>query len=144
MSVKPIPEGYNNVIPYLICNGTEKVIDFCKKVFDAKVDGIHKDDNGIVMHASIHIRDSAVMLSEGSENHPAAPSMMYIYVEDVDKVYKKAIDAGGISMREPTDEFYGDRSAGVKDSSGNQWWIGACIENVSDEEMKKRQEAMKK
>ena len=142
MSVRPIPEGFRNVIPFLVCTGADKVIEFCKKVFDAKEEGIYRLEDGTIMHASIRIRDSAVMLSEKSQNQPAMPSMLYIYVEDVDSVYKKAIDAGGTSLREPTDEFYGDRSAGVKDSSGNQWWLGAHIENVSEEEIKKRHAAM--
>jgi len=144
MSVKPIPDGYNNVIPYLICKGTDIVIEFCKKVFGATVDEIHKNDNGTIMHATIHIRDSAVMLSEGSGNFPPMPCMLYIYVDDVDAVYKKALDTGGVSLREPTNEFYGDRSAGVKDPSGNQWWIGAHIEDVSPEEMERRQKEMGK
>jgi len=144
MSIKPIPEGFNNVIPYLMCKDSSKVIEFCQKTFDAKVDGVHKNENGSVMHASIHIRDSAIMLSDANETHPPSPSMMYIYVNNVDEVYDKAIAAGGVSLREPTNEFYGDRSAGFKDSSGNSWWIGAHIEDVSDEELQKRQEAMRK
>jgi uncharacterized glyoxalase superfamily protein PhnB len=144
MSVKPIPEGFKNVIPYLICKDAGKVIEFCQKTFDATSDGIHKNDDGKILHATIHIRDSAVMLSEASEDHQAMPCTLYIYVEDVDTVYKRAVEAGGISLREPTNEYYGDRSAGVKDQSGNQWWIGAHIEDVSDEELKKRMEAMKK
>lgn len=137
MSINPIPERYKNVIPYLICNNTDKVIEFCQKVFDAKLTDITKRDDGKIVHATIHIRDSAVMLSEFSEKYPTFPAMMYIYVEDVDSVYKKGIDAGGISLREPTDEFYGDRSCGLKDTSGNQWWIASHIEDVSNEDNKK-------
>jgi len=144
MSIKPIPDGYSNVIPFLICNGAGKVIEFCQKVFDAKISDMHKMDNGTIMHAAIHIRDSAIMLSDGSPQFPAMPSMLHIYVQDVDSVYKKAIAAGGVSLREPTNEFYGDRSAGVKDHSGNQWWIGAHIEDVSPEEMEKRPKEMGK
>lgn len=140
MSVKPIPEGYENVIPYLMCSKTDEVIEFCKKVFDAKVDEISRGDDGSVRHATIHIRDSAVMLSEARAEYPATPVMLYIYVDNVDEVYKKAIAAGGVSQREPTNEFYGDRSCGVKDVSGNQWWFATHVEDVSPEEMKKRQE----
>ncbi len=144
MSINPIPERYKNVIPYLICNNTDKVIEFCQKVFDAKLTDITKRDDGKIVHATIHIRDSAVMLSEFSEKYPPFPAMMYIYVEDVDSVYKKGIDAGGISLREPTDEFYGDRSCGLKDTSGNQWWIASHIEDVSNEEIERRQREISK
>ncbi len=95
MSVKAIPEGYNNVIPYLVTKHADKVIEFAQKVFDAKVDHVSKLENGIIMHATIHIRDSAIMLSEGSERHPATTGMLYIYVDNVDEVYKKGLEAGG-------------------------------------------------
>jgi len=143
MSVKPIPEGYQNVIPFLVCTGADKVIDFCQKVFDAKVMDISKDDKGVIMHASIQIRDSAVMLSEGSERFPAYSTMMYLYVENCDEVYKRGIDAGAKSLREPTNEFYGDRSCGFTDPSGNQWWIATNIEDVSSLEIAARMKAKK-
>lgn len=144
MSVKPIPDGYDNVIPYLICKDTDKVIEFAQKTFGASVDGIQKNENGIIMHASIHIRNSAIMLSEGSDKWPSMPAMMYIYVTNVDETYKKGLDAGGESLREPTNEFYGDRSCGLRDVSGNQWWIATHVEDISHEEMNKRQEELKK
>lgn len=143
MKVKPIPEGYSNVIPFLICSGADKVIDFCQKVFGAKVMNVSKDDKGTIMHASIQIRDSAVMLSEGSERFPAQSTMMYVYVENCDEVYKLGLDAGGKSLREPTNEFYGDRSCGFADPSGNQWWVATHIEDVSPEEIAKRMQGNK-
>lgn len=143
MSVKPIPEGYQNVIPFLICTGADMVIDFCQKVFDAKVMDISKDEKGVIMHASIKIRDSAVMLSEGSEKFPAYSTMMYLYVENCDEVYKRGLDAGGKSLREPTNEFYGDRTSGFTDPSGNQWWVATHVEDVSPEEIAKRMQGNK-
>lgn len=144
MPVKPIPEGCNNVIPFLICKGTDKVIEFAQKTFGASVDDISRNENGLVMHATIHIRDSAVMLSEGSDRFPTTSTMMYIYVDNVDEVYKKGLEAGGESLREPTNEFYGDRSCGLKDVSGNQWWVASHVEDVSPEEMDKRQKEARK
>lgn len=143
MKVKPIPEGYSNVIPFLICSGADKVIDFCQKVSGAKVMNVSKDDKGTIMHASIQIRDSAIMLSEGSERFPAQSTMMYVYVENCDEVYKLGLDAGGKSLREPTNEFYGDRSCGFADPSGNQWWVATHIEDVSPEEIAKRMQGNK-
>lgn len=144
MAVKPIPDGYSNVIPYIICKNTQGVIDFAQKTFGAKVEGTSKGEDGTIYHVSLHIRDSAIMLSEGSDKWPAMPAMVYIYVEDVDAVYQKGLDAGGESLREPTNEFYGDRSCGLKDVSGNQWWIATHVEDVSREEMDKRQAEMAK
>lgn len=143
MSVKPIPEGYSNVIPYLNCSNTSEVIKFAEKTFGKKLSDISKGDDGTIYHATIHIRDSAVMLSESSEKWPAMPTSLYIYVENVDEVYKKGLDAGGKSLREPTDEFYGDRSCGFEDVSGNQWWIASHVEDVSPEEIAKRQKEAK-
>lgn len=139
MPVKAIPEGFENVIPYLVCKDADKVIEFCQKAFDANLSDCTKADGGVIMHATIHIRESAIMFSEASEAHPAMPAMLYIYFDDVDAVYKKAIEAGGVSLREPTNEFYGDRSCGVKDVSGNQWWVASHVEDVSAEEMAERQ-----
>lgn len=144
MKVKPIPEAFENVIPFLVCSDTQKVIDFAVKVFGASVDDISKSDAGTIMHATIHIRNSAIMLSEASEQYPSKPVMMYIYVEDVDQIYKKGIEAGGESLREPTNEFYGDRSCGLKDVSGNQWWVASHVEDVSPEEIQKRQKEHRK
>lgn len=138
MSVKPIPEGYGNVIPFLICTGAEDVIKFAQDAFGAKLSDFSKSESGAFRHATIHIRDSAIMLSEGSAEYPAQPTMLYIYFENVDEVYKKAIEAGGVSLREPTNEFYGDRTCGVSDPSGNQWWLASHFEDVSSEEIAKR------
>ncbi len=144
MRVNPIPEGYGNVIPFLICSGAEDVIKFAQEAFGAKLSDISKSESGNVRHATIHIRDSAIMLSEGSAEYPAVPSMLYIYFDDVDEVYKKALAAGGVSLREPTNEFYGDRSCGVKDPSGNQWWLASHVEDLTGEEIAKRQSEMGK
>jgi PhnB protein len=78
------------------------------------------------------------MLGQASDKFPAMQSMLHLYVPDVDAVYKRAIEAGGKSVREPTNEFYGDRSSGVVDPAGNQWWIATHVEDVTPEEMEKR------
>lgn len=147
MAVKHIPEGYHTVTPYLVCTGADKVIDFAKKAFDAKeVSETMKSPDGKVRHAELLIGNSHIMLTEACDKNPAMPTMLYLYVEDCDKLYKQAIAAGGKSIREPEDQFYGDRSGGVIDSSGNQWWIGTHVEDVAPEEMKKRmqEQAMQK
>ena len=88
------------------------------------------------------VGDSMVMLAEATEQHQLLPAMLYLYVPDTDAVYKKAMAAGATSIMEPADQFYGDRNAGVKDATGTQWWIGTHTEDVSEEELKKRQEKL--
>ncbi|HEY5919270.1 MAG TPA: VOC family protein, partial [Chryseolinea sp.] len=100
-----------------------------------------KDDGGKIMHATVQIGDSLVMVADVMTGTEPMPAMLYLYVDDVDAVYRQAINvAGTSSLREPVDEFYGDRSAGVKDEWGNQWWLATHVEDVSDEEMERRKE----
>ena len=137
--VKPIPEGYHTVTPYLVVDGAEKVVKFMKEAFGAQpvFEPMMRPD-GKVMHAEFKIGNSIVMLADSSERAQATSTMLYLYVPNVDAVYQKAIKAGGTSLMEPADQFYGDRSGGVKDPAGNRWHIGTHIENVSPAELKKR------
>jgi PhnB protein len=122
-------------------HGVPKLIDFLKNVFVAtEVERMTQPD-GTVRHAEVKIGDSIVMMGEAGEQWKAMPAMLYVYVKDVDATYKKALAAGATSVREPADQFYGDRSCGVQDASGNQWWISTHIEDVAPEEMQKRAKA---
>ena len=137
--VKPIPDGFHTVTPYLIVDGAKKVIDFMQQALGAKYD--HEPalrPDGTVMHATLKIGDSMVMISDASEYAKAMPAMLYLYVPDVDAAYQRAIKAGATSIMEPADQFYGDRSGGVKDAAGNSWFFGTHIEDVAAEELKKR------
>ncbi len=142
--VKPIPDGYHTLTPFLMVNEGEKMLAFIKDAFGATVHTLHKTPEGKIMHAELQIGDSRLMLAEGSEKYPTVPGMIYVYVEDCDAVHKSAVQAGGTSLREPTDEFYGDRSCGIKDMSGNQWWIATHIEDVSQEEIQRRESEWRK
>jgi PhnB protein len=144
MPIKPIPEGYHTITPFLYINDAANLIDFLKSAFDATEKERHSLADGKIVHAEIKIGDSIIMIGDAHGDMPAMPAMMYLYVEDCDAVYKQAIAAGGKSLREPTTEFYGDRSSGIADPSGNQWWIATHVEDVSEEEMQKRMEAIKK
>ena len=99
--------------------------------------------DGAIRHGEVEIGDSRVMLADATNESPAVPAMLHLYVEDVDAVYRAALEAGAESVREPTDQFYGDRMAGVNDAFGNQWWIATHVEDVSAEEMERRQAAAK-
>jgi uncharacterized glyoxalase superfamily protein PhnB len=138
----PVPAGYATVTPYLCVADADKLIEFLKQAFDAqllfKMDG----PGGRIMHAEMTIGDSRIMLAQpapGQETH----AMIHLYLPDTDAVYARALAAGATSVREPADQFYGDRSAGVRDPFGNQWYIATHIEDVSPEEMDRRMAKMK-
>ncbi|HEY9714994.1 MAG TPA: VOC family protein [Chroococcales cyanobacterium] len=137
MNVKPIPEGYHAVTPYLVVKDAAGQIEFMQKAFDAEV--VYRMDTPAgTTHAELKIRDSHVMIGQARGEHAAMPSMLYLYVVDADRAYEQAIKAGGISIQAPADQFYGDRSGAVKDANDNQWWLATRKENLSEEELAKR------
>ena len=143
-TAKPVPDGFHTVTPFVIADGADKLLAFIKKAFGGETTFILKHDNGKVMHATAKIGDSIIMVSDAMEQFPPMPCMLYLYVDDVDAVYQKTLKAGGESLREPVNEFYGDRSAGVKDAWGNQWWIATHIEDVEGEELERRADEFRK
>ena len=138
MPVKPIPDGYHAVTPYLIVADAQKLIDFLTAAFGAELRGQMMRPDGKIWHTEMKIGDSVIMLAESMPNFPALVSMLYIYVEDVDATFAKAIAAGATSIRPPEDQFYGDRSGGVTEPCGNTIWIGTHIEDVPDDEIRRR------
>lgn len=143
LKAKPIPEGFDTVTPYIVADDAKTIIAFMQNAFDAKLD--HPPTmrpDGKIMHASMQIGTSRVMIADSSDRAMASPVMLYVYVPDVDAVYRSAIAAGGTSIMEPSDMFYGDRSGGVADMAGNQWFIGTHVEDVAPEELQKRADAM--
>lgn len=136
--INPIPDGFHRVTPYLVCDDVSKLLDFVARAFYAEVKEKMEVPSGTVMHADVLIGDSHVMMGQACEGNPAMPSMLYLYVEDCDAAFQKAIGAGAESIQEPADQFYGDRSGGVRDPLGNQWWFGTRIENVPPEELARR------
>jgi uncharacterized glyoxalase superfamily protein PhnB len=94
--------------------------------------------DGSIGHGELKIGDSVVMVGEAPDEPVTA--MLHLYVEDCDAVYQRALDAGAESLNEPTDQFYGDRSGGVRDKWGNQWYISTHVEDVTPDEMRRRAE----
>ena len=133
-----MPEGYHTLTPFLITNDAAGLIKFLKKAFHAKLNYLMETEDGLIGHAELKIGDSVIMVSSGSDAHAPMPAMLQMYVEDCDAVYEQAIKAGGESISEPADQFYGDRSGGVKDKWGNFWWIASHVEDVSEEEIQRR------
>lgn len=140
MTIKPIPEGYRTVTPYLITSDVSGLIEFLHKAFKAEVIIQMNAPDGGIMHAEVEIGDSKVMMGEADEEYPPMPAMLYLYVENVDEVYQQTLQAGAESIQPPKDQFHGDRTANVKDPFGNLWGIATHIENVSPEEMARRME----
>jgi PhnB protein len=148
-NVKPIPDGFHNVTPYLFIRGAGGAIDFYKKVFGAKEIVRMAGPIGQIMHAEIKIGDSMIMLAD---ENPKAGAMspqtaggisvsLHVYLENVDAVVQKAIDSGAKLLRPVQNQFYGDRSGTLIDPFGHMWSVATHVEDVSPEEMKKRMAA---
>jgi PhnB protein len=140
MTVKPIPDGYHSVTPYLIVQGADKLLDFLTRAFGAEETVRMPRPDGSIAHAEVRIGDSVVMLADAGEQWSPMPAGIHLYLEDCDATYLRALEAGATSVQEPADQFYGDRSAGVRDSLGNHWWIATHVEDLSEEEIAKRAE----
>jgi PhnB protein len=126
-NLKIVPEGYRTVTPYLIVEGAAKLVEFLKTVFDATVTSTTTNPDGKLGHTEVRIGDSVLMLSEARGEWHAKPGMLYVYVADADVTYARALAAGATSVMPVQDQSYGDRSGGVKDMCGNQWWMASHI-----------------
>jgi PhnB protein len=141
MAVKPIPDGFHSVTPFLTVPGVAQLLDFLKQAFEAQELHRMPRPDGTIMHAEVRIGDSLVMMGEPMGSSQPMFGSLYLYVHDVDAVYQRALQAGATSTSEPADQFYGDRSAGIKDPVGNQWWIATHKEDVPLEEIARRAKA---
>jgi uncharacterized glyoxalase superfamily protein PhnB len=138
MAIKSKPEGYHTVTPLLSVRGAARLIDFMKKAFGASEVYRFPAPDGAVMHAELKVGDSVVMLGEAMKDAHPMPVALYVYVDDADATYRKALDAGGESVEAPADQFWGDRVATVKDFAGNKWWIATHVEDVDSKEIERR------
>jgi len=126
-----IPKGLNSVNVYMHPLRAEPVINFLKRAFGARELGKYASPDGVVHHAEIRVGDSVVEMGEAHGKYPPMPTMFYLYVPDCDAVYQRALQAGATSIAEPVDQPYGDRSGGVKDAFGNQWYIATHIKDMT-------------
>jgi PhnB protein len=149
MAVKPIPDGYHSVTPYLIINGAAGALEFYKRAFGA-VESVRMDaPDGKIGHAEIKIGDSTVMLADevpqmnarGPQAYGGTPVSLLVYVQDVDATFRRAIAAGGKELRPLKDQFYGDRSGTLTDPYGHVWMIATHKEDVPPAELKRRSDA---
>jgi len=125
------PKGLNDVNVYMHPLRAEPVINFLKRAFGAREIAKYASPDGVVHHAEIRVGDSVVEMGEAHGKYPPMPTMFYLYVPDCDAVYQRALQAGATSISEPVDHPYGDRSGGVKDAFGNQWFIATHVKDVA-------------
>ena len=144
---KPVPEGFHTATPYLIIKGAAGAIEFYKKAFAATELMRMADPSGIVRHAEIKIGDSPFMITDENPAFPewlspqsrgGTPVHIYLYVDEVDAVFARAIAAGAKQLLPVQDQFYGDRSGALTDPFGHVWYIATHTEDVSPEEIKRR------
>jgi PhnB protein len=148
--VKPIPDGYPRVTPYLIVDGAAAAIDFYSAVLGAAQRGDRMETpDGKVGHAELTVGDSLIMLADeapdwgavGPRTVGGTPVTIHLYVEDVDDVFGKAVAAGATEVQPVTDQFYGDRSGTFEDPWGHKWNVASHVEDVPPEEMTERAKA---
>lgn len=142
MTTPYVPKGYHTITPYLLVEGAAKMIEFLQTVFDATpvIISHHGDKIG---HAALQIGDSMLEVANACEEWGLTSAAIHLYVPDVDATYKKAVEAGAKGLREPTDMFYGERGASVKDPYGIQWHIATQTEELTTEELHRRAEEFK-
>lgn len=147
--VKPIPDGYGTVTPYLVVKGAAEAIEFYKKALGAEEVLRMPAPDGSLMHAEIKIGDSIVMLGDefpGAEGYGSPATLggtsvnLFLYVEDADAAFQQAVDAGAKVLAPMADMFWGDRYGKLRDPFGHDWGIATHKEDVSPEEMGKRAE----
>ena len=139
MAVKSIPEGSHSVTPTLVVTNADKFIDFVKQVFRASEPGRRfMTPDGKIMHATVKIGDSTIMLSDVMGGMEPTRAGLFVYTEDVDEAYSRALKLGAKSVQKLADQFWGDRAGAVADPFGNFWWIAKHIEDVSPEEAERR------
>jgi PhnB protein len=154
MSVKPVPEGYHTLTPFLTVRDAARAIEFYKQAFGAEVQGgVAKGPDGKVMHAELKIGDSVIMLSDefpefgalSPQSSGGAGMGLHIYVDGVDAAFDRAVKAGAQVEMPVSDQFWGDRYGKLKDPFGHKWSIATHIKDMSDDEMKRSMdEAMQK
>ncbi len=139
MSTDHQPPGYPTVTPFMIVEGADILIAFLETTLGATKKEYMTGSDGSVKHAEMRIGDSLVMIADARlPETKANQTMLYVYVPNADTAYARALEAGATSIREPHDEYYGDRSCAVLDRFGNQWWLATHAEDVSPEEAERR------
>jgi uncharacterized glyoxalase superfamily protein PhnB len=129
-ATRHVPAGANTLMPFLHPKGADKVIDFLKRGLGAEEMHRSQSPEGVIHHAELKIGSSVIEMGEAHGEYQPMPAMFYLYVESCDAMYERALQAGATSISPPTDQSYGDRSAGVTDPFGNQWYFATHIKDA--------------
>ncbi|WP_156727091.1 VOC family protein [Streptomyces apocyni] len=136
--VKPVPDGYHTVTPWIVSPDTARLIAYVEDAFGAEELGRFTGEDGRIGHAEVRIGDSVIMMFDTAPEWPPTPGLIRLYVEDADAVHRQAVAAGGTSVTEVTHLAFGDRVGRVRDPLGNLWWIQTRVEDVDAEELERR------
>jgi PhnB protein len=136
--VRPVPEGYHTVTPFVVVKGAPRLIDFMTAAFGATEMGRVAGEDGTISHAEVRVGDSVVMMFDAREGWPATPAFLRLYVAECAVTYQNALAAGAASVTRPTNMPWGDRVCRVRDPLGNLWWIMTRLEDVPPEEEARR------
>ncbi|MBU1567146.1 MAG: VOC family protein [Proteobacteria bacterium] len=142
MKSNTIPAGYHTVTPYLTVLCATDLIEFLKQAFEAREKERFTQPDGTIGHAEVIVGDSVIMLGEPKNDCKPMAGAFYLYVDEVDAIYQRALTAGATSAMEPTNQFWGDRTATVHDRFGNIWHVATRFDDVSHEELERRIAAM--
>jgi PhnB protein len=136
--VRPVPEGYRTVTPWIISKDTAGLLDYLRAAFGGVELARVPNPDGSIGHAEMRIGDSIVMFFDAKEGWPATPGFLRLFVEDADAVYARAIQAGGSAVTKVTELFFGDRVGRIRDPVGNIWWIQTHVADLGPAEMGSR------
>ena len=138
MSVKPIPEGFQQAIPYLVVPDGAAQMEFLINAFAGVEMERMLGPDGSVMHGEVKIGNSVIMIGQAQKETEVRKTMVYLYMEDCDKFFNRAIELGAEVVSELADQFYGDRHGAVRDTNGNDWYIATHKEDLTPEQMQER------
>ena len=152
MAVKPIPDSSPRVIPMLVCRDPETEIEFCRKVLNAEVGVRRPGSDGKTVHAALMLGEARIIIqaefpglaSRAPQPDGSSPVVIFVYVEDVDHAVEMTVAAGGQVLMPPENQFWGDRSARVMDSSGHVWTLASRIEETTDDQRRQRWDDIRK
>ncbi len=139
-SVRPVPQGYGTVTPWIISKDSAKLIEFLDKAFGAKEQPESRTLNadGSIGHVEVKLGDSILMLFDSHKSWKATPAFLRLYIEDVERTFQQALNTGATAVTKPTELFWGDRVGRVRDPFGNIWWLQTHVTDVSAEAMESR------
>jgi uncharacterized glyoxalase superfamily protein PhnB len=136
--VKAVPDGYHTLTPYLIVPDGEAMLHFRHDVFSAELHERFNRPDGTLKHAELQIGDSRLMMAQGDQHYHPQTQTFYVYLNDVDATYHRALATGAKSLAPISDQFYGDRSGGFEDPAGNRWYVATHVEDLNPEEIQRR------